>query len=147
MSLNAWIVTQIWGQEALVTKDTRTTKSTEAWLLCSRGFLLLVNFFISVAHLCRWGDETVGWGYRLLNGLSITSGGRWLIPFFTESDPDSHSTILLSPVFRPTGGFVLVSEWQMEEWIKTAHWGWTCEAGRERQTSVNYIQDSGFNGT
>lgn len=88
-----------------------------------------------------------GWGYKLLNGLSITSGGRWLVPFLTESDPDSHSTVLLSLVSRPTGGFVLVCEWQMGEWVKTAHWGWTCEAGRERQTSPNYIQDSRFDGT
>lgn len=110
--------------------------------------LLIVTVFISVAHLCRWGDgTTVGWGYKLLNGLSITSGGRWLVPFLTESDPDSHSTVLLSPVSQPTGGFVLVCEWQMGEWVKTAQWGWTCEAGRERQTSPNYIQDSRFDGT
>lgn len=109
--------------------------------------LLIVNVFISIAHLCRWGDRTVGWGYKLLNGLSITSGGRWLVPFLTESDPDSHSTVLLSPVSWPTGGFVLVCEWQMWEWVKTAHWGWTCEAGRERQACPNYSHDGRFNGT
>lgn len=44
------------------------------------------------------------------NGLSITSGGRWLVPFLTESDPDSDRAILLSLVSRPTGGFVFACE-------------------------------------
>lgn len=55
-------------------------------------------------------DGAVGWGYKPLNGLSITGGGRWLGPFLAESDPDSYGAVLLSPVSRPTGGFVFVRE-------------------------------------
>lgn len=130
--MDCYIVTS-WGEPLW----SRAQGPQKAWKHdCHAQGAVIVTVIIRLAYGCKWKDSADRWSNKCPNGLSVTSGGRWLAPYCSEASLDSCAVALFSPVSWSTGGFVFVCDWQIKEWVKTAHWGWTYKAERERNRQV-----------